>query len=137
MGKDNSSALAMIALGLIILLVGCGVAVYRNQEQEKETELERDLKEMVRRITTDFGSGSGALSLSLLGSGEIDLEDDRSAMIRVETMDGDEVVIFLPDEETFIDMSENGEGPTLQRTVPVVTDDGRVLPGRLEVTMNG
>lgn len=137
MDSDNSFALAMIAFGLVIMVAGCGIAIYRDQEAEKETELDRDLKEMVREITTDFSSGSGALSISMLGSGSIEVDDDRSARIMVEIMDGNELVIFLPDEETYLEMSEKGKGSTMHRTVPVATDDGKVLPGKLEVTLNG
>lgn len=136
MDSGNSFALVLIAFGLIILLAGCGVAVYREQESGKETELERDLDRMVSNMITDHSSGSGALSLSKLGSSDIDLVDGRSARVHVETMDGDVLVIFLPDEETFLEM-ENENNPSAGRTLPVVTADGRVLPGRLEVTLNG
>jgi hypothetical protein len=127
----------MIAIGLIILVAGCGIAIYRDQEVEKETELDRDLRDLVRKVTTEFSSGSGALSISMLGTSSIDLKDERSAMIRVETMRGDELVIFLPDEETFQEMSENGKRSDIQRPHPVATDDGKVLPGKLEVTLIG
>lgn len=137
MDSDNSFALAMIAFGLIILLAGCGIAVYRDQEAGKESELDRDLNRLARKITTEFSSGSGALSISMLGSSDIDIADDRSAMIRLETMDGDELVIHIPDEGTFLEMSDSGKGSSMQKNVPVVTDDGRVVPGKLEVTLNG
>jgi hypothetical protein len=127
----------MIAIGLIILIVGCGTAIYRDQEVEKETELDRDLRNLVREITTDFSSASGSLSISLLGTSSIDLEDGRSAKIRVETMEGDELVIFLPDEEAYQKMSDNGKRSEMWRSVPVATNDGKVLPGKLEVTLIG
>jgi hypothetical protein len=127
----------MIALGLIILIAGCGTAIYRDREVEKETELDKDLNDLMREITTEYNSGSGAVSISKLGISNIDLENGRSARIRVETMEGEELQIFLPDEETFLERSDNGKGSEIKKTVPVATDDGKVLPGKLEVTLIG
>jgi hypothetical protein len=136
MDKGNSFALTMIAFGLVILVAGCGVAIYRQQEAEKETNIETDLIELVKSITKDYTSGSGAVSLGLLGSSDIQIDSERSARIHVETMDGDVLTLFIPDEETYNEMVDDASSTT-QRTIPVATDDGRVLPGKLEVTLNG
>jgi hypothetical protein len=137
MNGDNSFALAMIAFGLVILVIGCSVAVYRDREAEKESELDRELMEMVNEITTDFAAGSGALSLTRLSTGTIRIDEGRSARIMVETMKGDELVIHIPDEGTFQEMTEDGKSSSMKKSVPVATNDGRVLPGKLEVTLLG
>jgi hypothetical protein len=136
MENGNSFALIMIVLGLIILIAGCGVAIQRHQEDRKEKELGSDLETLVDSVVNDHTAGSGALSLSLLSGSNIRLDEGRSARISVETMDGDVLVLFFPDEETFL-QNEDDKSPSILRTLPVSTDDGRVLPGKLEVTLNG
>jgi len=128
----------MIVLGLLILIAGCAVAVYRNGQAGTENDKDRQAEDIAGRIASDFGSGSGALSMTKLGAGyqDIGVKSGRSAMIHVETMDGDEITLYLPDKGTFED-NGNKDMSTASRVLPVFTDDGRIIPGNLEVTVVG
>jgi len=130
--------MGLIALGLVILIAGCAVAVYRNGQAGTEKEKDRQADDIAVLIASDFGSGSGALSMTKLGAGyqDIDVKDGRSAMIHVETMDGDNITLYLPDKGTFED-NGNKDLSMASKVLPVFTDDGRVVPGKLEVTVVG
>ncbi|MGA1873370.1 MAG: hypothetical protein ACMUHY_06830 [Thermoplasmatota archaeon] len=128
----------MIAIGIVVLLAGCGVAVYRSGLEASGSGRDRELEDMVSEITSDFGSGSGALSMTKLGTGYgmIGIKDGKSAMIFVETMDGDSLTLYIPDKETY--EARYGDGSVHTSTkVPISTDDGMVVPGKLEVTLVG
>ena len=120
------------------MIAGCGVAVYRNGQSGDVNDRDRQTEDVIRSITSDFSSGSGALSMTRLGTGydRIEIKDGRTAMIQVQTMGGDGITLYIPDLDTFESM--NGEDTSIRsRFLPVSTDDGMVVPGRLEVTIIG
>ncbi|MGA1793881.1 MAG: hypothetical protein ACMUHM_08020 [Thermoplasmatota archaeon] len=127
----------MIALGLVILIAGCAVAVYRSGQDGTGSE-DHQADDIARRITSDFGSGAGALSMTKLGAGyqNIEVADGKSVMIRVETMDGDEITLYLPDKDTFEENSDKAPS-SANSSLPISTDDGRIVPGKLEVKVVG
>ncbi|MGA1820334.1 MAG: hypothetical protein ACMUHU_04920 [Thermoplasmatota archaeon] len=122
----------------MILIAGCAVAVYRSGQDGAGSGGGNQADDIARSIASDFGSGAGALSMTKLGAGYQDIEvaDGTSVMIRVETMDGDEITLYLPDKATF-EKDPNGDMSTVKNALPISTDDGRVVPGKLEVRVVG
>lgn len=135
---ENTFAITLMTVGFVILLSGCGIAVYRSGHEDSSKDRDIEAEKVLERVSNSFISGSGALSLSGLDSGydRIDMGGGRSAMIKVETMDGSGLTLYLPDKDTF-EKKDKGEGNTASRILPVSLDDGTVVPGRLEVVLVG
>ncbi|MBN1389410.1 MAG: hypothetical protein JXA22_02090 [Candidatus Thermoplasmatota archaeon] len=127
-----------MAAGLVVLLAGCSVAIYRSWHENDGPDRDSEAEDLLTTVSNDFISGSGALSLSRLASGydRIDIGDGRSVRIRVETIDGSGLTIYIPDRETF-EKKDIGDTTPLIKVLPISMDDGRVIPGRLEVMLVG
>jgi len=127
----------VIGLGLAALIAGCVTAVVRSDRDQREEELSNDADELLNLIITSYGSP--ALWLQELSSDTSGMDtylDGRSALVRVITMDGDGLEIYLPDRETFQD-HQSEDSMTRNKTISVALEDGRIRPGELEVTLNG
>ncbi|MBN1539243.1 MAG: hypothetical protein JW939_03795 [Candidatus Thermoplasmatota archaeon] len=135
---ENTFAIALMAAGLVILMAGCGIAIYTNGNEDNLEDRDTEAEKLLETVSNGFVSGSGALSLSRLGSGydRIDVGSGRSAMIQVETMDGSGLTLYLPDKSTF-ERKDDGKGSSASRILPVSLDDGTAVPGRLEVVLVG
>jgi hypothetical protein len=139
--RNTPRSLAIIMASLVVFAAGCAVAIYRDDQNDMEKELGSDSRMAVSRIISVYGGISGALSIR-------DLEADpgrvsgmepfkgRVAMVRLNIPDGAEITVKLPDEKTF-DNDPRIRENTQSEVIPVETDPGRVVPGKLEVTVFG
>ncbi len=132
-------SLTAIAAGTLILLAGCGVAVFRADEERVERELETSSDLVLRRIVDIYSRGGLHISYALMSSRpDLILEDEvvegRSGAITLCAIGQKDILIHLPDG---VDTSgsNDGSGTSSGLTVPVEMGGGPVLPGRLEVVL--
>ena len=132
-------SITAIAIGTLILLAGCGVAVFRADEERAERELETSSDLMIRKIVDIYSRGGLYISYPLMSSRpDLILEDEgvegRSGAITLSVIGQEDILIYLPDGvDTSGSHDERGTSSGL--TVPVEMGGGPVLPGGLEVVL--
>ncbi|MEA3559690.1 MAG: hypothetical protein U9R75_10590 [Candidatus Thermoplasmatota archaeon] len=132
--NSNTIPIILISLGIAALITGSAVGMYRSREAQSTDALENDRSKLM-----DILTDSGQISISELeyrcGSlSENEIFDGRSARIELVTSDGDLFQYFIPDRESFIQLSDGSEQVSI-RYASIDQEDGRIVPGRLEVTL--
>jgi hypothetical protein len=140
-GTETARSLAVVAAGILVLVAGCIVAVYRDMEMDRETELGSQSRTALPVLMSSYGGTSGALSVDemLSDPGRVaDKEpfDGRVARIRIEIPNGKEITVLVPDEAAFGSHPRERENMHSE-FVPVEISSGSVIPARIEVTLYG
>ncbi len=123
----------IIAVGLMILVAGCSAALIRSGQDSRRASRDERADAFLEDLICLLGSG--AVSISILESEPDsfkDLLDNRSARVVVNTMHDTGTTVYIPNRDAFED---GGDQSTSSRTVAVSFDDGRIIPGVLEVTL--
>lgn len=140
-GTETARSLAVVAAGLLVLIAGCIVAVYRDREMDRETELGSQSRTAVPVLMASFGGTSGALSVDEMLSdpgrvSEMEPFDGRVARISLVLPEGEEITVLVPDETAFGSHPKERENMHSE-FVPVELSSATVIPGRIEVTLYG
>ncbi len=137
----TARSLAVVAAGLLVLIAGCIVAVYRDREMDRETELGSESRTALPVLMSSYGGTSGALSVDEMLSdpervSEIEPFEGKVARIRLILPDGEEITVLVPDESAFGSHPKERENMHSE-FVPVELSSATVIPGRIEVTLYG
>lgn len=133
-GSKNLVPAALITAGIIALVIGSVVAVSGANDERTVDDLETDCK-----VISDLIIGTGTISINtfdpqFLTTEEPDLFQGRSACIKISTLSGSTTIEYIPDLETFRSHG-SGKEERGSRTIPVNMNDGRIVPGELEVIL--
>jgi len=131
--------LLIVAAGVIILLAGCSVAIYRESLDRKKVALRTDSHEAPSVLVSLYGGENGALSYSRLYSDPSLASDSepfagKVAEVRLTLPDGSQYEIFIPSEKEFED-HDRTISQSQSTHVPLEIETGRVVPAFMEVTL--
>jgi hypothetical protein len=137
----NIRPLLIIILGAIVFLGGCTAAVIRESLNDRDRRLAVESADILDLVISTYGSEGGPLSLTsfvyqpdlLLNRSELDGSIGRAII----SIQGPDIYrLYFPDEESF-GSAGTSTSRTTQKVIAVSMGDGRVVPGRLEVTTVG